>query len=219
MVIAIDGLSTNGKSTLAEKIAKELHFQYFNTGAIYRCLALEIINQNYDVSNIDETLLKLKNVDISFDDKRVLMNEEDVTDTIRTELVTMKSTEWALIPGIKSLVLDIQQKFLKEHDTVMEGRDICTRVAPNADVKFYLYADFDTRVERLWSINKSLSIEKVRENLIQVDDMDIHGGLFIKPEDAFEIDTTNLSIDQVYEEMMGHIHLSMNAIKKLKYKD
>ena len=87
----------------------------------------------------------------------------------------------------------------------MEGRDIGTRIAKDADFKFYLYADFETRVNRLWGLKKNIDKNIIRENLKKVDDVDINEGNFIKPENAIEIDTSNLSIDEVYNIMINHI--------------
>lgn len=205
MIIAIDGLGVNGKSTLAKKIADELNFKNFNTGAIYRCIALEIINKNLDINKIDDVVSKLSNINIDFIDGKVLLNKEDVTSEIRTELISVKSTEWATIIKIKELVRKIQKDFIEKNDTVIEGRDICTRIAPNADVKFYLYSDFETRVNRLWNLEKDISIEEVRNNLLKRDELDINGGNFVKPNNAIEIDTTKLKLEEVFEIMMKSI--------------
>ena len=89
----------------------------------------------------------------------------------------------------------------------MEGRDIGTRIAPNADIKFYLYCDFETRVQRLWKLNKSISIDEVRENLKRLDYIDINKGNFMKPQNAIEIDTTSKSLDEVFCIMMDKINL------------
>ena len=149
MIIAIDGLGVNGKSTLAKMLSNSLSFKYFNTGSIYRCIALEIINNNLDVNDIKSVIEHLKLIDIDFNTDKVFLSGIDVTDEIRTEIISVKSTEWATIPEIKEQVRKIQKDFLSKNDTVIEGRDICTRVAPNADFKFYLYSDFETRVKRL----------------------------------------------------------------------
>lgn len=216
MIIAIDGLGVNGKSTLAEKISNELKFKNFNTGAIYRCIALEIINKNLDIENINETITKLRNINIDFINKQVLLNGKDVTGEIRTEQISIKSTQWATIIEIKKLVRAIQKDFLEKYNTVIEGRDICTRIAPNADVKFYLYSDFETRVRRLWKQNRNIDIETIRNNLNKRDDLDINGGNFIKPVDAIEIDTTNLSINEVYNLMMKEIKCRINKLEENK---
>ena len=205
MVIAIDGLGVNGKSTLAKMISKKLNFQNFNTGAIYRCIALKIINEKLDINNILQVIDRIKDIDIYFDNGKTYLDGKDVSKEIRSEQISVCSTQWATIPEIKETVRKIQKEFIKKYDTVMEGRDIATRIAPNADYKFYLYSDFEARVERLWNENKSVDIETIRKDLKIRDDLDINGGNFIKPINAIEIDTTNYSIDEVYKIMIDKI--------------
>lgn len=205
MIIAIDGLAANGKTTLAKRISKKLNYKNFSTGAIYRCFALEILNKKLDITNLKEIVKTLQDLDINFEDEKVLLNGEDVSKIIRTEEISIASNKWATIPEIKELVRKIQKDFLEKNNTVIEGRDICTRIAPNAEFKFYLYSDFDIRVERLKKLNASLEINEIIENLKRIDDVDINGGNFIKPENAFEIDTTNLSLDEVYNIMINQI--------------
>lgn len=205
MVITIDGLGVNGKSTLAKMISKKLNFQNFNTGAIYRCIALKIINEKLDINNILQVIDRIKDIDIYFDNGKTYLDGKDVSKEIRSEQISVCSTQWATIPEIKETVRKIQKEFIKKYDTVMEGRDIATRIAPNADYKFYLYSDFETRVERLWNENKSVDIETIRKDLKIRDDLDINGGNFIKPINAIEIDTTNYSIDEVYKIMIDKI--------------
>lgn len=206
MVITIDGLGVNGKSTLAKKISNTLKYKNFNTGAIYRCIALEIINNNLDIKNINELIHKIKDIDINFEDDKVLLYGNDVTKRIRDEDISIKSTDWATIPQVKELVRKIQKNFIQKYDTVMEGRDIATRIAPNADIKFYLYSDFETRVKRLYKSQDKFDIDVIRTNLKIRDELDINGGNFVKPINAYNIDTTNLSLDEVYNEMMKVIY-------------
>ena len=213
MIIAIDGLGVNGKSTLAKMLANYLNLKYFNTGSIYRCIALEIINNNLDIHNIENVIKNLKHINIDFEGEKVFLDGIDVTKQIRTETISVKSTEWATIPAIKELVRKIQKEYINQNDVVIEGRDICTRIAPNADFKFYLYSNFETRVTRLYNSNKSIDIETIRSNLIIRDKLDIEGNNFIKPKDAIEIDTTNLSINDVYNINLEKIN---NKIKNSK---
>lgn len=205
MVITIDGLSANGKTTLAKMISEELHIQNFNTGAIYRCIGYTILKEKLDINNISDVIEKIKKIKVTFEDGKTFLNGEDVTDKIREEEVTVCSNKWATILEIKDVVRNIQKDFIKKYDTVMEGRDIGTRIAKDADFKFYLYADFETRVNRLWGLKKNIDKNIIRENLKKVDDVDINEGNFIKPENAIEIDTSNLSIDEVYNIMINHI--------------
>lgn len=205
MVITIDGLSANGKTTLAKMISEELHIQNFNTGAIYRCIGYTILKEKLDINNISDVIEKIKKIKVTFEDGKTFLNGEDVTDKIREEEVTVCSNKWATILEIKDVVRDIQKDFIKKYDSVMEGRDIGTRIAKDADFKFYLYADFETRANRLWGLKKNIDKNIIRENLKKVDDVDINEGNFIKPENAIEIDTSNLSIDEVYNIMINHI--------------
>lgn len=205
MVITIDGLSANGKTTLAKMISEELHIQNFNTGAIYRCIGYTILKEKLDINNISDVIEKIKKIKVTFEDGKTFLNGEDVTDKIREEEVTVCSNKWATILEIKDVVRNIQKDFIKKYDSVMEGRDIGTRIAKDADFKFYLYADFETRVNRLWGLKKNIDKNIIRENLKMVDDVDINEGNFIKPENAIEIDTSNLSIDEVYNIMINHI--------------
>lgn len=205
MVITIDGLGVNGKSTLAKMLSDYLNYKNFNTGSIYRCIALEIIEKNIDINNIQELQNKLNNIDINFDNEKVLLNGIDVSNKIRTEKISYFSTKWAIIPEIKEIVRKIQKDFIQKYNTVMEGRDIGTRIAPNAEYKFYLYSDFETRVERLWKQNTKIDIKTIKKDLKIRDEIDLNGGNFIKPLDAFEIDTTNYSIKEVFEIMKNKI--------------
>ena len=206
MVITIDGLGVNGKSTLASMISKTLNFKNFNTGAIYRCIALRIIENKLDVEDIDTVLKEIENIHIDFIDDKVFLDGKDVSKDIRTEQISVCSTKWATIPKIKEFVRTFQKTFIKKYDTVIEGRDIATRIAPDADVKFYLYSDFETRVKRLWLQNTDENIETIRKNLQERDEVDLNGGNFIKPLNAIEINTTNYTIDEVYNLMMQEIN-------------
>lgn len=148
MIIAIDGLGVNGKSTLAKMISEYLNYKNFNTGAIYRCITLKLLEEKLDINDIQNVIENLKNININFDNNKVLLDGIDVTNKIRTEEVSVFSTKWATIPEIKKFVRKIQKEYLEKYDTVIEGRDIGTRIAPNAEFKFYLYSDFETRVSR-----------------------------------------------------------------------
>lgn len=206
MVITIDGLGVNGKSTLAKKISNKLNFKSFNTGVIYRCIALQIIENKLNIDNIGEVLSDISNIKIDFDNDEVYLNGKNVTIDIRTEQISVYSTKWAIIPEIKEFVKSFQKDFIETNNTVMEGRDIATRIAPNAEIKFYLYSDFETRVKRLWNQNKEICIDEIRKNLKLRDDLDIKGGNFIKPKDAIEINTTNYTLDEVYQIMLKEIN-------------
>lgn len=204
MVITIDGLAVNGKTTLAKKISEKINFKNFSAGAVYRCIALEIINKNLSFKEKDKILEEIKNIKIDFQNGKTYLNGIDVSKTMRAEEVSLKANECGAIPEIKDFVRTIQKRFIEENDTVMEGRDIGTRIAPHADIKFYIYSDFETRVQRSHKAT-GVDIEEVRENLKTIDNRDINGGSFVKPTGAIEIDTSNKTLDEVYEIMLEEI--------------
>lgn len=104
MIIAIDGLAVNGKTTLAKMISKKLNFKNFNTGAIYRCMAIEIINKNLDINHIETVIEHLKNIDINFEGTKVILNGKNVSEEIRTEKISLCSNKWATNEQIKEIV-------------------------------------------------------------------------------------------------------------------
>lgn len=186
-------------------IAEKLNFKNFNTGVIYRCITLKIINEKLDISEISKVIEKINNIDIYFKKDKTFLDGKDVSNKIREEQFTIYSTKIGSIPEIKEVVRKIQKLFIKKYDTVIEGRDIATRIAPDAEFKFYLYSDFETRVKRLWNINKSIKIETLRNDLKTRDELEIKNKDFIKPKNAIEIDTTNYSLNEVYDIMLKKI--------------
>ena len=114
MVIAIDGLGVNGKSTIAKRLAEKLGYKYLNTGAIYRCIALVMIENDLDIQNIDEVINKIKDIEVDFDGVKILLYGKDVTDRIRKEDISVKSTLWATNLKIKEVVRKIQKEFIKK---------------------------------------------------------------------------------------------------------
>lgn len=206
IVITIDGLAVNGKTTLAKMLSKELNIKYFNTGAVYRCIALYVLNNNLNIDNLDEIIPIIKEISVDFINDDVYLNGINVSDKIKTEEISYYSTKWATIPRIKETVREIQKNFIKENDVIMEGRDIAVRIAPNADLKFYLYSDFETRLKRLWETQKDIDIEELRNNLLIRDDLDLNQGNFVKPENTYEIDTTNYKIEEIYAIMLNEIN-------------
>ena len=133
MIIAIDGLSANGKTTLAKMLAQKLNIEYLSTGNIYRCMALEIINKNLDINNLCSVIECLKKVKINFKNDEVYLNDKNVTTDIRTDEISLKSTTYGMLEEIKELVRKVQKEYIQKDNIVIEGRDICTRIAPDAD--------------------------------------------------------------------------------------
>ena len=211
MVIAIDGMSAAGKSTLAFNLAKKLNLKYLNSGSIYRCIALKIMNNEIDI-NDDNLEYIIENLDIDFEFcdniQKVYLDKKDVTMEIKLEEVSVFTPKIANNPVLKKAIRKIQKKFVDAGNVVIEGRDIGTRIAPNASYKFYLYSTLEKRAERLYEGIKDkqeVTYDEVYHNLKNRDKKDIEDGNFIKPENAIEIDTTDLNLDEALNEMLSYI--------------
>jgi len=213
MVIAIDGMSATGKSTLAFKLAKELGLTYLNSGSIYRCVALKIMRGEINVLDDEEFYSSIINMNIKFkiedNIQKVFLDDIDVTTEIKLEEVSIFTPKYAGTVPMKKGIRQIQKTFVDNGNVVIEGRDIGTVIAPKADYKFYLYASLDKRADRLYEGIKdkqNVTRDEVYINLKKRDDKDIEDNSFIKPESAIEIDTTNLDIEEVFELMLSHIN-------------
>ena len=211
MIISIDGMSASGKSTIAFELAKRLNLKHLNSGSIYRCIALKIMNKEIDINDSDLEQ-KVVNINIDFkmenSNQKVYLDNEDVTSKIRLQEVSVFTPQIANNKIIKPAIRKIQKKFVDNGNVVIEGRDIATRIAPNADYKFYLYSTLEKRAERLYNELKekqNVTYEQLYNDLKNRDKKDIEDGNFIKPENAIEIDTTNLTLNEVLDKMLSYI--------------
>lgn len=211
MIISIDGFSATGKSTIAFLLADKLKLKYLNSGSIYRCIALKIMNKEFNVNDSD-IYEKIVNMNIDFkienNNQRVYLDNIDVTDDIRKEEVSVFTPTFANNPVIKSAIREIQKKIVNEGNVVIEGRDIGTRIAPNAEYKFYLYCSLDERARRVYNerIKKEkITYEEIYNDIDKRDKKDILDGNFIKPSNAIEIDTTNSSCEEILNKMLTYI--------------
>ena len=149
MIVAIDGPAGSGKGTIASILSEKLNLVNIDTGATYRCLALECLNNNLTLDDKEEIINLSKNIDIKFDlDKKVYLNNVDVTKEIRSSEVTKFSSPMSAIVEVRKNMVDLQRRLASNNSVVMEGRDITTVVFPNADYKFYLDASLEERAKR-----------------------------------------------------------------------
>jgi cytidylate kinase len=211
MIITIDGQIATGKSTIAKKLAKELGYIYFDTGAMYRCLTYQALKKDLDVDNPAdlETLLTAFNFDIKvkLGERRYFVDKEDVTSLIRGEEVTSHVSKVSAIPQVRDKMVAMQRQFAVGVNAVFEGRDMGTVVFPHADMKVFLTGRPDIRAKRRYEELKAafpvecenLSLEKALEDINARDtyDMTRETSPLRKADDAFEIDTSDLSVDEV----------------------
>lgn len=203
-IVAIDGPAGTGKGTMADLLSKKYGFTNIDTGATYRCVALEMLNQKVDLSNEAEVAKIAKNIKIDMQtidgNLEVYLNGVNVSKEIRSPEVAKVVSPVSSIKEVRSEMVNIQRKLAEGKNVIMEGRDITTVVFPNADVKIYLDGALEERAMRRYRQNKAkgieMSYEEVLENIKKRDknDMEKEVGALKIADDAIVIDTTNLTI-------------------------
>lgn len=206
--IAIDGPAGAGKSTIAKILAKKLDYTYIDTGAMYRALTYLTIKKKIDSKNEIEVASLLENeFNFSFDKDRVILNKEDITLLIRSKEVDES------LPGIvkniyvRKIMVQKQRELAAKKGVSMDGRDIASVVLPDAELKIFLTASLESRVKRRYQENIQrgieFSYEDVLKNLQQRDYTDTFiSKALVKTADAIEIDTTDMTIDEVVTKIM-----------------
>ena len=206
MIVAIDGPAATGKSTSARHVAQRLGFTFLDTGAMYRCVNLDVLRHNIDLSNTIVLEQILSNLKIEFGkdsaDSVVFLNGEDVSKEIRQDDVTNNVSVVSAHALVRKSLVRIQRQITANQNCVLEGRDIGTIVFPDADVKFFLVADDRVRAKRrqleLDALGEKKSIDALINDIRKRDKLDSerdHSPLK-KANDAIELDTTQLTFDE-----------------------
>jgi len=210
MIIAIDGPAGTGKGTISKLISERLGFVYVDTGAMYRAITLKMLRENIDVYELEkiENLLNTTKIDFELSSiQKVLLDDEDVTREIRLPNVNEHVSPYSAVKIIREKMVELQRKIAEGKNVIMEGRDITTVVFPNAEIKIYLTATPEERAERRFKelIEKGIetTFEETLESINKRDynDMNKEYGALQIAKDAIVIDTTNLSIEEVYEKI------------------
>lgn len=206
-VIAIDGEAGTGKSTLAKSIAKKYKIVYMDTGAMYRCVTLEMLNNDISMDDVEKIEKMLDDIKIEIrnddDEDKFFLNGKDVTKKIREQKVNDNVSQVSHIPIVRERMVELQRKLANGKKIVMEGRDIGTNVFPNAQVKIYLTASAHVKAKRRYEQNKEKGInipfEEIYNNVVFRDNNDKNSNVapLKKAADAFELDTTNYTLDEV----------------------
>ena len=204
-IIALDGPSGSGTSTIANILAKKLKISYLNTGSMYRAVTLFFLENNIKKSDkIDIDLLRKINIDIKGD--KVFLNEKDVSEKIRNKEVTENVSWVSSIFLVRKYLVDMQRKISQNKSIILDGRDIGTVVFPNAKYKFFLVASSEVRAKRRYEQNEiDKSLEEIQKDIEKRDYLDSHREIspLKKAEDAIEIDSSNLTIDETIEEIIN----------------
>ncbi|MBL1212716.1 MAG: (d)CMP kinase [Ignavibacteriae bacterium] len=225
ITIAIDGPAGSGKSTVAKAVAEELGYLYVDTGAMYRAITYAALKNNV-VDDAAEVIKIAQNADLSLKFEngltRVFLNGEEVTDKIRSMEVSSKVSEVSVIPEVREQLVKIQREMSSNNSLVAEGRDVTTVVFPKAEVKIFLTATLNERSERRYKEfieqNKNISFEVVRNNISKRDRIDSSRDTspLTKAEDAIEIDSTSMSIEEEIKLILSKVDEIRDKIKQEK---
>lgn len=207
MIVTIDGPAGSGKSTAARGLSQRLGFEFLDTGAMYRCVALAVLQQDIDPADEHAVGEVSQQIRISFSDAHVILDGADVTQAIRTAAVTDAASQVAQYPGVREALVHLQRQAAEGVDIVSEGRDQGTVVFPDAFCKFFLIADPEERARRRYdemqAQDKKITLEEILQQIYQRDQRDESRTVApLKPAaDAVEINTSRLTIDEVLDQL------------------
>lgn len=214
--IAIDGPAGAGKSTVAQKVAKELSFVYVDTGAMYRAMALYLLRKGVNREEPDEIGEACQNAEISIEyqngEQIVLLDGENVNAHLRTEEVSAMASVSSAVPRVREKLLDLQRKLARTMSVVMDGRDIGTTILPDADVKIYLTASSLTRARRRYleyqEKGEACDLAEIQKTIEERDQRDMTREIspLCQAEDAVLVDSSELTIDETVEKILSVYH-------------
>lgn len=211
--IAIDGPAGAGKSTIAKKIAAKLHFIYVDTGAMYRAMALYLLEGRVKPEETEKISEKCREADITIQfengEQVVFLNGRNVNGLIRTEAVGNMASASSVNKEVREKLVELQRRLAADTDVVMDGRDIGTCVLPGADIKIYLTADSRVRAARrykeLMEKGEDCNLEQIEKEIVERDHRDMTRELspLKKAEDAVLLDSSSMTIDEVADSIIG----------------
>lgn len=221
--IAIDGPAGAGKSTIAKVIAKKLGFIYVDTGAMYRAMALFILNRKLDGSNAAEVAGACEEVNITIEyrdgEQQVILNGENVTGSLRMEETGRMASLVAKNNAVRTKMVELQQQLAAKANVVMDGRDIGTVVLPDADLKIYLTASSAERARRRFAELREKGVDcdihEIEQDIINRDNQDMNREVspLRQADDAILIDSSHMTIEQVADRVI-ELHQAVSAERK-----
>ena len=208
-VITIDGPTASGKGTVASRVAQTLGFAFLDSGALYRLTALAAIELGMDLGDESGLARIASGLDVRFEGERILLSGREVSDAIRAEAVGVAASRIATLPGVRSALVDLQHGFRQAPGLVADGRDMGTVIFPDADLKVFLTASVEARADRRYKqlIGKGFpaNMPALLQDLRERDARDTERAVApLKPaEGAHLLDTSNMTIEQAVEKVLG----------------
>ena len=203
LIVAIDGPAGSGKSTIAKLLAKKYNLTYIDTGAMYRMITLYLLENNIDISDLKEVERVLNTVNLDMQGDKFFLDNVDVSTKIREKKINDNVSKVASIKIVRSNLVDLQRKISNNKDVILDGRDVGTVIFPNAQVKIFLIASPEERARRRYNefLEKKTKItyDEVLKSIKERDHIDStrDESPFVKADDAIELDSTNLTIEDV----------------------
>lgn len=220
MIVAIDGPAASGKTTTARGVAQRMGFRHIDTGALYRAVTLFLLRHKTNIADASEVEHALSGMDlrVEFNDEgqQTYLGNENLADKIRSVEVTQHVSEVSALACVRGHLLPLQRRIAEEYDVVLEGRDIGTVVFPHAEIKIFMVADTRIRAQRRQLDFKKLGIDKdLAELEAEINARDKHNATrnlapMIAADDAIELDTSDLSIDEQIEFIISRIRMIRN---------
>lgn len=207
MIIAIDGPAGAGKSTISKRVARQLNFQYIDTGAMYRGVTLKCLRLGLQPDQVSQKLIDLK-TEIQLDGEKIFLDGEDVSQEIRSIEVSQSVSAYSAIPEVRLFLVDLQRAMAINQNILVDGRDIGTYVFPNAELKIFLTADVEVRAKRrfleMQEKGNAVSFEEIVSNIETRDRIDSQREMapLKKADDAIEVDTSSMKIEEVVEHIL-----------------
>ena len=213
---AIEGPAWAGKSTIAKLVAKEFNLMYINTGAMYRAVALRAKENNLNPENVEEIVNIIKDMKMKFENDDLILDGENIQDKITMPEISSMVSAYASIPEVRKMLVELQRGMSKEFNVIMDGRDIGTVVLKDSPFKFFLTATAEERADRRYKELQQRNIEcnydEILKDIIERDYKDSHRAVdpLKKADDAMEVDTTGLNIQEVTNVICDGIKAKLN---------
>ena len=210
--VAIDGPAGAGKSTIAKIVADKLDLMYINTGAMYRAVTVKALEKNIAFTEIDKLMEMINTMDIYFENDDLFLNGENINDQITHPNISKRVSEYASVREIRVKLVEQMRKMSEKYNVIMDGRDIGTVVLKDAPYKFFLTASATERADRRFKelTGKGLEVnyDEILEDIIKRDEYDTNREVdpLRKADDALEVDTTGLNIQEVVSEILKNIN-------------